>query len=180
MSGSDERLFEILEHESALLAFVRSCVFDRGAADDLVQETFLAAWKQLDDYDENTPFARWLRGIARNKILAYFRASATAGRHVRILDPKTVAAIAEQVERLLPGRGHPLDETLSALKECLTTLQPADKDIVHRAYHRGQTCRAIADHLGRSAEAVKKRLQRARAQLRDCILRKLGTEPAHE
>ena len=107
MARNRKRLFEILvrEHELALLAFVRSCVYDRGAAEDLVQETFLVAWNRLDDYDENTPFARWLRGIARNKVLAHYRASATAGRHVRILAPGEVAAIADEFDRLIPGRG---------------------------------------------------------------------------
>lgn len=79
MRRNREELFEILvrEHRLALLAFVRACVYDRGAAEDLVQETFLAAWEHLDEYDEDSPFARWLRGIARNKILAYYRAAAT-------------------------------------------------------------------------------------------------------
>ena len=178
MARNRKRLFEILvrEHELALLAFVRSCVYDRGAAEDLVQETFLVAWNRLDDYDENTPFARWLRGIARNKVLAHYRASATAGRHVRLLAPGEVAAVADEFDRLIPGRGEAVTATVTALRECLTRLKSTDHEVIHQAYHRRQTCRAIAEQLGRTVEAVKKRLQRARAQLRDCILAKLAAE----
>lgn len=176
-----EQIFEILvrEHELALLAFVRACVYDRGAAEDLVQETFLAAWRQLEEYDENTPFARWLRGIARYKILAHYRASRTAARHVQILDPDRIAAIAAEFDRLIPRRGDAISDTLAALCECLAALEEGDHDIVRRTYEQRQTCRAIADQLGQTVEAIKKRLQRARARLRDCILGKLKTELAH-
>ena len=78
MARQTNRSFDILvrEHDLALLAFVWACVHDPAAAEDLVQETFLAAWERLDDYEENLPFAGWLRGIARHKILAYCRDSA--------------------------------------------------------------------------------------------------------
>ncbi len=175
------QIFEILvrEHELALMAFVRSCIYDSGAAEDLVQETFLAAWRQLTEYDESTPFAHWLRGIAKNKILAHYRNSATAGRHVRILDPATIAAVADEFERLIPRRGDAMAETLGALEECLAALSAFDHEVVRRVYHHGQTCRGIADQLGKTADAIRKRLQRARAQLRDCIVGKLKTELAN-
>ena len=181
MALDHERIFEILvrEHELALLAFVRTCVYDRGAAEDLVQDTFLAAWNQLEEYDENTPFARWLRGVAKNKIPAYCRASATAAKHVQILDPDRITAIASEFNRLIPRRGDTIGDTLDALEECLAALPAADHEVVRMAYHRRQTCRVIANQLGHTVEAIKKRLQRARTQLRDCILGKLKTEAAH-
>ena len=180
MQRTREDLFEILvrEHEPALAAFLRSCVLDSAAAEDLAQETFLAAWQQLDQYDENHPFANWLRGIARNKALAYYRSVASAGRRVRILDPKALAAVADQFDRLIPGRGDAPAETLAALRQCLANLSAADHEIVRRTYRDRQTCRAIADQLGHTDEAIKKRLQRARAQLRDCIISKLKPETA--
>ena len=127
MQRTREDVFEILvrEHEPALSAFLRSCVLDLAAAEDLTQETFLAAWHQLDQYDENHPFANWLRGIARNKALAYYRRAATAGRRVRTLDPKALAAVADQFDRLIPGRSDASAETLPALRQCLANLSAA-------------------------------------------------------
>jgi RNA polymerase sigma-70 factor (ECF subfamily) len=40
--------------------------------DDVVQETFVAVWKALGDYDENRPFRAWLFGIAMNKMRDLF------------------------------------------------------------------------------------------------------------
>jgi DNA-directed RNA polymerase specialized sigma24 family protein len=95
------------------------------------------------------------------------------------LTPDQLDAISNEFDRLIPGRGDVIGETLAALRQCLTTLSAAQRDVVRRAYEQKQTCRAIADQLGHSIEAVKKRLQRARAQLRDCILGKLKMEQAH-
>ena len=144
-----------------------------------MQETFLAAWERLDDYEENLPFAGWLRGIARHKILAYCRDSATARKHVKFLGQDKIEAIAAEFERLIPRRGDAFSETILALGECLAKLRQPDHEVIERAYRRRQTCKTIGAQLGQSAEAVKKRIQRARAQLRDCILGNLRTEAVH-
>jgi len=174
-------IFEILvrEHEPGLLAFARSCTQERQVAEDLVQETFVAAWDRLDDYDKSRPFAPWLRGIARNKILEFQRASATRRRHVSTVAPEQIDAIAQEYDRLMPGRGDVSTEMLAALKECLTRLSASLHEVIRRAYREGQSCSVMAALLGLAVETIKKRLQRARKQLRDCILGKLAEEPPH-
>lgn len=179
MQPTREELFALLvrEHERGLLGFVRACLHDPAEAEDLVQETFVTAWRQLGQYDPERPFGGWVRGIARNKILAHFRVCARAHPRVRVLSPDAVAAVADEFERL----NHPSDcesenDCFAALRECLTVLSSSDREIVRRAYREDQTCRTIAEQLGRTFEWVKKRLQRARAELRDCILGKLELE----
>jgi RNA polymerase sigma-70 factor len=177
---SKEGLFEILmrEHEAGLLAYVRACVDDDAAADDLVQETFLAAWRQLDQYDSARPFARWLRGIARNKILEYLRSTTTRWQHVRVLTPEALEEISAVFEPLT-HQGGTFSDCLDVLRDCLRALQARDHEIIQRTYRQEQTCWTIAEQMGQNVEAIKKRLQRARAQLRDCILSKIGMEASH-
>ncbi len=179
MERTREQLFAVLvhEHQLGLSAFVRSCVHDPADADDIVQETFVTAWQDLAAYDLNRPFAAWLRGIARHLIGDYFQRLADQGRHVHTLPPEAVANLASEFARFnRPARGEVYRDCFAALQECLTGLPASDREIVQRAYRENQTCRTIANHLGRKVEAVKKRLQRARAALRDCILAKLGPE----
>jgi DNA-directed RNA polymerase specialized sigma24 family protein len=59
-------LFEALirENTGMLMAYIRAGIRDEHAADDVYQETVLAAWKRLDDYDSQKPLGPWLRGIA--------------------------------------------------------------------------------------------------------------------
>ncbi len=174
-----EAVFEVLirEHEFALTAFVRASGLDAASADDVIQETIIAAWQDLAAYDRRLPFAGWLRGIAHHKILDHYRSA--AGRRTRPLEPYQLDAISTEFSRLIPGRGDSVNDTFAALHDCLSALAPDDHDIVRRAYHTQQTCNQIAAALDRTIEAVKKRLQRARAQLRDCILGKLHAESAN-
>jgi len=179
MGNSRRDLFAVLvrEHQLGLLAFVRACVHETSDADDIVQETFVTAWRKLDEYDRDRPFSGWLRGIAKNHILAYYRLCASRRRRVRTLPPEAVAAIADEFARLnRPVRGEVYRDCFAALRECLAALAKEERDIVRRAYRENEPCRAIAAHVGCTVEAVKKRLQRARARLRDCILGKLAAE----
>jgi RNA polymerase sigma-70 factor (ECF subfamily) len=179
METTREQLFAVLvrEHEQGLAAFVRACVCDPADAEDLVQETFVTAWHELDAYDLNRPFAAWLRGVARHLIGDYFQRCAAAGRHVHLLPPEAVADLADEFGRFnRPARGEVYRDCFAALQECLAVLSTSDREIVQRAYRENQTCRTIAAQLGHTVEAVKKRLQRVRAALRDCILSKLGPE----
>jgi RNA polymerase sigma-70 factor (ECF subfamily) len=178
MDRASQAVFGILvrEHEPGLLAFVRSCVADPAEADDVVQETFLAAWRQLGSYDEERPFAAWLRGIARNKILEHNRNRATARRHVVSVAAETIDEIAQEHERLTAVTADTFFDRLRPLRECIAQLPDADRDVLERHYSLSQTCRCIAGQLGVKLETVKKRLQRIRSALHDCILGKLTSE----
>jgi RNA polymerase sigma-70 factor len=179
MERTRQQLFAVLvhEHQPGLWAFIRACVHDRADADDIIQETFAAAWQDLAAYDVQRPFAAWLRGIARHQIADYFQRAAAQGRRMHILPPEAVSTLASEFARFnRPARGEVYRDCFAALQECLAVLSTAERQIVQRAYRQNQTCRTIAGQLGRSVEAIKKRLQRARSALRDCILSKLGPE----
>src|SRR5215469_8087554 len=58
-----------------LYGYVRSRLTPRyDEVDDLVQEIFLAAWKNLRRYQGTAPLQAWVMGIARHKIEDYYRA----------------------------------------------------------------------------------------------------------
>ena len=181
MTRTAKDIFAILirEHELGLLAFVRSCVPDFASADDIVQETFLAAWRELEQYDRERPFGPWVRGIARHKILEHYRTTATLRKYVKVFTPEAVSRIADEHERLTAGEGDTFIDRLTPLRECLEALPTTDRDIVQRHYRERQTCRMIAAQLGSRLETIKKRLQRTRAALKDCILGKLEPEGSH-
>ena len=67
-AGSHEA-FERLYHTWApvVLRYLAARGVSAAAAADIVQETFLAAWRQAASYREEAPLATWLFGIARHK-----------------------------------------------------------------------------------------------------------------
>lgn len=170
-----EELFEILvsENSDMLWAYLRSAVFDRQAGEDIYQETLVVAWRRLADYDRDRPFGAWLRGIAGKLVLAYIRKHGR--RSVALCDDAALEALAEKFgESEEASPANTWDERFDALNDCIGRLADQDREIVHQHYQKDHDCKSISGHVGLSVEAVKKRLQRARAALMRCIEDKIG------
>jgi RNA polymerase sigma-70 factor (ECF subfamily) len=73
----------VQEHGDALFGFAALRVRDRAAAQDLVQETFLAAIKAKERFAGRSSERGWLFGILRNKLADYYRLQ---GREVPLTD----------------------------------------------------------------------------------------------
>lgn len=65
----------LMEHVDALFAYAVGRVKDRAAAQDLVQECLITAWKKRDDFEGRSALSTWLIGILKYKVLDYYRKS---------------------------------------------------------------------------------------------------------
>lgn len=167
---SDRTAFEILirEHADMLLAYLRAMCDDHDLVDETFQQTIIDTWQALDTFDRSRPFAPWLRGIARNRLLVLLRAR---GRHRRRLER------LEQLEPLLAARFGGLDrvpgdtyaDRTAALRECLGRLPEGQRDAIDLVYGREQDTHAAARTLGLDWETLRKRVQRARQALAECL-----------
>lgn len=161
-------LFEILMRENAdsLTAFLRAAVDDRAATEDLFQETVLIAWQKINEYDCARPFGAWLRGIARNLVLAYYRSTA---RQVRFSNDRILDYLDQRMTQVENQPGDTLQEKIVALTDCLDRLSPLYRQPVDLHYRDRRTSEWIADHLATTKDAIQKRLQRARSLLAECL-----------
>lgn len=169
---SGRQVFEILarEHADMLVAYLRSLVSAGDVVDDLFQEAMLVAWRRLADYDTKRPFGPWLRGIAANLVLEHRRKmGAAAARGVLSVEPEVLEALEEQHRALSRAPGDTFRERVGKLQECLGRLPEKLREVVEFAYARGLLLRQIAASLGASEEAIKKRIQRARESLVQCL-----------
>jgi RNA polymerase sigma-70 factor, ECF subfamily len=169
--------FDILaqEYRPMVLAYLRSLVADPNLAEDLAQETFLAAYQALPTFREDGNFGAWLRGIARNKVLMDRRT--TARRRV-VADSRVIEGMEEVYGAL--DRPHPRAETwslrLAVLRDCIDRLAQGLRSAVEHVYQRRQNLDEAASALGMSYEAVAKRLSRARTLLKECMTSRLERE----
>jgi RNA polymerase sigma-70 factor (ECF subfamily) len=166
-------LFEILtrEHIDSVRAFLLSSLRDQVAAEDLVQEAFLVAWRILDRYDRQLPFGPWVRGIAGKLLLNHRR---KLGRtRVHYCDDQVLGQIDNGFSDFAHLPGDTFDEQLDALRDCLGRLNGVQRESISLHYEHGLHCKEIADRLGLGFEAVKKHLQRGRAILHRCVHSKL-------
>jgi RNA polymerase sigma-70 factor (ECF subfamily) len=170
--GKDSKstqVFEVLvrEYDQMLMAYIRCLIRDPGLVEDVFQETLITAWRRFEDFDSTRTLGAWLRGIALNTARNATRKRA-ADRHLFSDE------VVNQVENGLFSSRHRDDaegwsERLAALKECLSRLPEAARELILRRYKRGESSRDIADALKRSAAAIRKELQRTRRLLGHCI-----------
>ncbi len=170
------RLFETLvrEHYDSVQAFLFASVRESSTVEDLLQETFLVAWRNLDRYDCKRPFGPWVRGIA-SKLLLNFRRKLGRSR-LYVCDHAILDTLGKSFGHFDTLRGASFDEQIEALQGCLECLSPAQRQAIDQHYEHGQPCKAIASGLGIQLEAAKKLLQRARAALERCLRSKMPAE----
>ena len=155
---SDRRArFELLygECRAAVLGYVlRRCENSDDAA-DAIAETFLIAWRRLDEVPDGEGRRLWLYGTAR-RVLANQRRG----------DRRRLALIqrlrTELMER--PGLPEP-DGALAEMAEAFGRLSEADREVLALEGWEGLTPAQIAAVLGCSANAARIRLHRARRRL---------------
>jgi|GEM_PF-180387 len=166
-------IFEVLVRENSrmLTAFIQSAVRNPAAVDDIWQETMVTAWKRWDDFDRSRPFGAWLRGIARNNIRSWQRA--TAKNHTSV-DNSTLEYFDAVFAQIQSREGDTFTEKLEVLRLCIQALPAHYKDVVNLRYEEGLMPATIAEQQTRPLETIKKRLQRAKTMLFDCMTRKSG------
>ncbi len=167
-------------HGDALFRFARARLGDRTLAEDLVQETLLAALQSRDRFEERSSVRTWLFSILRHKIAdAYRRGEAAeaggAGKSPGILRRFFTP---EGFWRNVPSRWKGpqmelLDEEFwEVLDGCLGALPgPLSAAFSLRTLEQAEVPE-ICERLGLSPGNVRVRLHRARLLLRDCLERK--------
>ncbi len=165
------KLFEALvrEHAEMLTVFLQSVVRNPSDVDDLFQETMVVAWRRLDDFDETRAFGPWLRGIAKNLVLAHNRK-----RFGQALDPAVLERVDLRLGQLAQRSGDTWEEKLQVLRSCVDSLPEPYRKVVELRYFKQEAVRQTAEILQLSSAAVKKRAQRARSLVLDCIQKKLA------
>lgn len=73
ITQENDSLIWLDQHGDALFRFARSRVRDNFAAEDLVQETLLAAYRSRENFTGRSTVKTWLTGILKHKIVDYYR-----------------------------------------------------------------------------------------------------------
>lgn len=138
------------------------------ASEDIAQEVFLAAWCNLRSLRNPDSFLPWLRQITRNQAHLWRRDHAREkGDHestlVAAADPGPSAA-----ERVLS------EEEARIVAEVLDAIPDEAREVLVLYYREERSTRHVAQLLGMSEEAVRQRLTRSRALMRQEVLARFG------
>jgi len=160
------------QHHRSLLAYARALVGNEASSADIVQDAFVAAWRSLGRFDVTRDFGAWMRGIVRNKWRELLRRNS---REVDV-DDQTL----ETWENLFAAwdgnrQQQATGDLFDSLDDCLRRLPDTMRQPIRRFYYHDESGDQLASALGIAPPTLRKRLQRARQLLRDCLDQKLPT-----
>ena len=154
--------------QTPLRAYVLSLVRDFHVMEDVLQEVAVAAWRLYGTYDPARPFLPWVLGIARNKSVDAARARKTAS----LLPTDVLEQLSEEASAV----SEELAERRGALADCIQKLGPTLRAVLQNRVDQNLSVETIAARHGKSANAVRKLLARARAFLAECTGRAVSPE----
>ena len=167
--GSEGAFAELVERfQRPVFRLVARMVRDRGTAEDLVQEAFVKAFRNLAAYDRERRFSSWLFKIAHNATLDHLRR--------RELTTVPLEAPADEpgggLGRVLPdtaNRGPEVatrrGELAAALEAAVGSLRPEYREVVLLRFAEGLAYEEIREVTGLPLGTVKTHLHRARKEL---------------
>jgi RNA polymerase sigma-70 factor (ECF subfamily) len=175
----------LAEHGDVLWRFARARTRSRDAAEDVVQETILAAMRAHHTFSGASCERTWLLGIAAHKAADHFRAvrrragrSADAGEVAEpVFSEQGLWARPPAAWGIGPGDGAEHAEALAALRRCIDQLPPSQSEAVWMRDLLGIPAAEVCKSLGLTPTNLWTRLHRARAALRQCVERSVrGTK----
>lgn len=151
----------VRRHEAPLASLLRYRV-GPDHAEDVLQETLLAAWRDLRQVRDGTRIRPWLMQVARNQALAFHRST-----HRRDVPTESVA-----LERLVTRWGDDEAsrlETTRRARDVIKEAPAADRSILRLFYVEGLTIAEIAARHRQPSGTVKRRLHTVRQSLRQTM-----------
>jgi RNA polymerase sigma factor (sigma-70 family) len=167
LTGNRDAFAQIVtRYQNLISSIVYSGTGNLARAQDLAQETFVIAWKELADLRDPSCLRSWLCGIARRRMLKNHRQAQR--------EPSHLAEPLEAARPLPCPKPTPADEVMRNEEEhlvwrSLERMPESYRDALILFYREDQSVEQVARSLGLSQDAAKQRLCRGRKLLRDEI-----------
>jgi len=173
--GGNQLSFQLLveRYQDRIFGLVRHYTRSMVEVEDIVQDTFIKAYRKLETFQRQSSFSTWLYRIAVNTSLDFLK---RAGRNpVRAIEdpevvgtptqagaPRSIAAPDANLER---------EEIARITHEVLEEIPENFRTVLVLREFEGMAYQEMADLLGISIGTIESRLFRARARFKDALVR---------
>jgi RNA polymerase sigma-70 factor (ECF subfamily) len=162
----DRQAFSVLaeRYQAPLLRYIRRLgTLDMDVAKDILKETFIKVYINLNDYDQALPFSSWIYRIAHNETLMHFRRQKNRPRPVKNeeelslfdLIPAELDIVKESDAKLQSAR----------IADAISTLKREYKDILILRFFEDKSYEEISDILEIPMGTAATRLSRGKKAL---------------
>ena len=175
--AGDVALYGVLmrRYNQRLYRAVRAILRDESEIEDVLQEAYLAAYRNLAEFEGRARFSTWLVRIAVNKALDRRRQRSP----VVALSDATDAAMTSATHRDDPERQSARRELAMLLEDAIDALPELFRGVYLLREVDGMSVEETAESLGLELNTVKTRLHRARSLLRAQLADDLGAAGLH-
>jgi RNA polymerase sigma-70 factor, ECF subfamily len=133
---------------------------DKNMTEDVVQETFVKVWKNLEKIDPKKNLKKWIFTIARNTTFDYFRKN----KNISFSDEENIADLEP-----LPDEIFERKELSKELEKALSQIRPDFREIIFLHYVEDLTFAEISEIVGKPLNTVKSWHLRGLHQIRAII-----------
>jgi RNA polymerase sigma-70 factor (ECF subfamily) len=148
-------------HQLRLYRFIVRILNDGTLAEDLVNDVFLAVWRQAARFEGRSTVLTWLLAIARLKAIAKVR-----GRKETNLDVSAAYQIPDNAasEQALDAK-----DRSQLIRSCISRLSPEQTEIIDLVYYHERSVSDVAKIVGIPEATVKTRMFYARKKLGELL-----------
>jgi RNA polymerase sigma-70 factor (ECF subfamily) len=148
-------------------------VNDHAAAEDIIQESFLKALKNLPNLENEIKLRNWIKVVARNNAYNYLRKNKKNRNEATIesvfINESEITTEAETLEKEVE-----IKIMTESLVEILHKVKPEYRILIEMRWKQNLSYKDMADHLGINEELVKSKLHRAREAVKKRFLMEWG------
>lgn len=158
----------ITRHQSTVTAMLHRFAMNRADLEDMMQETFVRAWRALPKWRPDKPFLHWLKRIAANIGLEFCRKHQRTP-FARLVQPTEDSHPLDQIAT--EGDASSQTQSLAEAQFILSHLSPDDRALLTLLHLDEMPLAEIAAHFGWSKINAKVKAFRARQRLKSILTR---------
>src|SRR5215475_8714260 len=179
--AGDRALFEILmrRHNQQIYRAARAILKNETEVEDVVQQAYISAYLHLDQFEERSRFSTWLTRIAVNEAIGRRdKTKATQSMNQRLEEDR--GSVVDTFTSSEPSPEHQAyaRELQRVLEQAVDELPETYRAVFMLRDIEGLSTSETGEGLGLGEEAVKTRLHRARAILRQSVASRIGAVAA--
>lgn len=163
--GKSEAYTQIVrDHNCWIYSFLFHLTRDANIADDLTQETFISAWKQIENFNGRSSLKTWFYKIAHNKFIDFKRTKDRIFKNIdRFKEETNTKLYPEPLDEMIT------DEQTRKLYNTVQKLKDSDQELIVLHYFQELSFREISLILDEPIGTVKWRISQVLKRLKPLL-----------
>ena len=163
LKNKDQKGFNILynNYSGALFGVINKIIQSDDDANDLLQDTFLKIWRNIDNYDSSKgSIFTWMMNIARNLSIDRVRSADFRDSSQNISMEQNIIYQVDSEHQTV------MDVDSIGLRKVVDNLKPEYRQLIELVYYKGYTQAEVSEEYGIPLGTVKTRIKAAVGSLR--------------